>query len=167
MPQVWVQIRSLFVPFNSCTHMHTHTHKKIITPLKYMVWISTGINFFYVTEYSYWFTTLVSSRPGIPRGKYVAAHKSVRLSTFGLVLIPSSFSFFFFSLPRKWNFCMFLNSVEFILFICWQNMILKLAGGTQVQTGKVTWSHCRCWFYKWKKITFSDWNAITWAAAFG
>lgn len=125
-----------------------------------MVWISAGINSFCVTEYSYWFTTLVSSRPGIPRVKYVAAHNTVRLSTFGLVLIPSSYYYFFF-LPRKWNFCMFLNSVEFILFICWQNLTLKLSGGPQVQTGKVRWSHCRCWFYQWKNCIFRlKWNNL-------
>lgn len=116
-----------------------------------MVRVSTGINSFCVTEYSYWFTTLVSSWPGIPHGKCVAGHKSVRLSTSGLVLIPF---FVFFFWPRKWNFWMVLNSVEFILFICWQNLTLKLAGGTQVQTGNVTGSHCRCWFYKWKNWIF-------------
>lgn len=147
MPQVWVQFRSLFVPFNSCAHMHTQ--KKIIVLLKYMVWFSNGINSFCVTKYYYWFTTLVSSQPGIPRADCVAGWKALEWGVLGWY---SSFFFFFFR--RILNLWIVLNSVELILFICWQNLTLQLAGSTRSQTGQLMGSRCPFCFYNCKKLIF-------------
>lgn len=142
MPQVWVQFRSLFVPFNSCTHMHTQ--KKIVITLKYRVQFWNGIDSFCVTQYDYWSTTVVSSRPGIPRGECVAGHK-----VFEGGVLAWCFVLFVCFFPRKWNLWIALNSVGFILFIHWHTLTLKLA--PHWGTGELTGSRCQLWFYNCKK----------------